>query len=73
MYELIIKEQFDRSFSKIKDFKTKKQILTKILELKTMAPIGKKLVGNPYWSIHIGIGLFMFFTNIAVRSKLLIY
>ncbi|VVB51184.1 Uncharacterised protein [uncultured archaeon] len=19
-----------------------------------MAPIGKKLVGNPYWSIHIG-------------------
>jgi len=54
MYELIIKEQFDKSFSKIKDFKTKKQIWTKILELKTMAPIGKKLVGNPYWSIHIG-------------------
>jgi len=54
MYELIIKEQFDKSFSKIKGLKTKKQIWTKILELKTMAPIGKKLVGNPYWSIHIG-------------------
>jgi len=54
MYELIIKEQFDKSFPKIKDLKPKKQIWTKILELKTMAPIGKKLVGNPYWSIHIG-------------------
>jgi len=50
MYELIIKEQFDKSFSKIKDLKIKKQIWAKILELKTMAPIGKKLVGNPYWS-----------------------
>ena len=54
MYELIIKEQFDKSFSKIRDLKTKKQIWAKILELKTMAPMGKKLVGNPYWSIHIG-------------------
>jgi mRNA-degrading endonuclease RelE of RelBE toxin-antitoxin system len=54
MYELIIKEQFDKSFSKIKDVKTKRQIWNKILELKTRAPIGKKLVGNPYWSIHIG-------------------
>ncbi len=54
MYELIIKEQFDKSFSKIKDVKTKKQIWNKILELKTRAPIGKKLVANPYWSIHIG-------------------
>jgi mRNA-degrading endonuclease RelE of RelBE toxin-antitoxin system len=54
MYELIIKEQFDQSFSKIKDVKIKRQIWNKILELKTRAPIGKKLVGNPYWSIHIG-------------------
>lgn len=45
MYELIIKEQFDKSFSKIKDVKTKRQIWNKILELKTRAPIGKKLVG----------------------------
>jgi len=54
MYELIIKEQFDQSFSKIKDVKTRRQVWNKILELKTRAPIGKKLVGNPYWSIHIG-------------------
>ncbi|KCZ72098.1 cytotoxic translational repressor of toxin-antitoxin stability system [Candidatus Methanoperedens nitroreducens] len=54
MYELIIKEQFDKSFSEIKDVKTKRQVWNKILELKTRAPIDKKLVGNPYWSIHIG-------------------
>ena len=54
MYELIIKEQFDHSFSKIKDIKIKKQVWKKVLELKTRAPIGKKLVGNPYWSIRIG-------------------
>ncbi len=48
MYELIIKEQFDKSFSKIRDVKIKKQIWNKILELKTRAPIGKKLVGSPY-------------------------
>jgi hypothetical protein len=35
MDELIIKEQFDKSFSKIRDFKIKKQIWTKILEQKT--------------------------------------
>ncbi len=54
MYELIIKEQFDKSFSAIKDNQVKRRIWKKVLELKTRAPIGKKLVGNPYWSIHIG-------------------
>ncbi|MCK4796910.1 MAG: type II toxin-antitoxin system RelE/ParE family toxin [Spirochaetes bacterium] len=54
MYELIIKEQFDSSFSKLKDVKIKKQVWNKVLELKTRAPIGKKLVGNHYWSIHVG-------------------
>jgi mRNA-degrading endonuclease RelE of RelBE toxin-antitoxin system len=54
MYELIIKEEFDRSFSRLKDVKIEKQIWNKVLELKTRAPIGKKLVGNPYWSIHVG-------------------
>ncbi len=55
MYELIIKEQFDKSFSKMKDFKTKKQIWTKILELKTMADRqkigGKSILVNTYWKI----------------------
>ncbi len=54
MYKLIIKEQFDHSFSKIKDAKIKKQVWKKVLELKRRAPIGKKLVGNPYWSIRVG-------------------
>ncbi len=54
MYELIIKDQFDKSFSKIKDIKVKRHIWKKVSELKTRAPIGKKLVGNPYWSIRVG-------------------
>jgi len=53
MYTLIFSEQFDKSFSKIKDKRIQKQIWNKILELEIRAPIGKKLKGNPYWSIHI--------------------
>ena len=53
MYTLIFTDQFDKSFSKIKDKNIKKQLWKKILELEKRAPIGKKLKGNPYWSIHI--------------------
>ena len=30
-----------------------KRIWEKIIELENRAPIGKKLRGNPYWSIHV--------------------
>ena len=54
MFNLILSELFDKTFSKLKDNPAKKQIWKKILELENRAPIGKKLRGNPYWSIHIG-------------------
>lgn len=50
---LIFTEQFEKSFSKIKDTGIQKQIWNKILQLEDRAPLGKKLKGNPYWSIHI--------------------
>jgi len=53
MNKLHISESFDSSFSKLKDKSTKKQIWKKILELEYRIPIGKKLKGNPYWSIHV--------------------
>ncbi len=53
MHTLIFTEEFDKSFSKIRDRIVQKQIWNKILELEERAPIGKKLKGNPYWSIHI--------------------
>ena len=53
MFTTIISTQFEKSFSKIKDNQIKKQIWKKINELELRAPIGKKLKGNPFWSIHI--------------------
>ncbi|MEK6863926.1 MAG: type II toxin-antitoxin system RelE/ParE family toxin [Nanoarchaeota archaeon] len=53
MYPLIFTEKFDKSFSKIKDKIIKEQIWNKIKELEERAPLGKKLKGNPFWSIHI--------------------
>ncbi len=53
MYTLVFTEQFEKSLSKLKDAVLKKQIWKKILELEKRSPIGKKLKGNPFWSIHI--------------------
>ena len=53
MSTLLFSEQFEKSFSKIDDKNIKKQIWNKIQELEQRAPLGKKLKGNPYWSIHI--------------------
>ena len=53
MFTLLFSEQFEKSFSKIKDKELQKQIWSKIKELEGKAPLGKKLKGNPYWSIHI--------------------
>ena len=53
MFTLIFSEQFDKSFSKIKDKEIQKQIWNKIQELEARAPIGKKLKSNPFWSIHV--------------------
>jgi mRNA-degrading endonuclease RelE of RelBE toxin-antitoxin system len=53
MFDIIFTEQFDKSFSKIKDNVSKKQIWKKIQELEERAPMGKKLKGNPYWSLRV--------------------
>jgi len=53
MVILIFTEQFDKSFSKIVNKEIQKQIWNKLSELEQRAPLGKKLKGNPYWSIHI--------------------
>lgn len=52
-YDLIFTQQFERSFSKLKDNILEQQVWKKIKELEKRAPLGKKLKGNPYWSIHI--------------------
>lgn len=53
MYILIFSQNFEKSFSKVKDLAIKRQIWNKIIELEERAPLGKKLKGNPYWSIHV--------------------
>lgn len=53
MFILLFSEQFEKSFSKIDDKNIRQQIWNKIQELEQRAPLGKKLKGNPYWSIHI--------------------
>jgi|TARA_Y100000310_G_scaffold309740_1_gene354182 mRNA-degrading endonuclease RelE of RelBE toxin-antitoxin system len=53
MFTLLFSEQFEKSFSKIDNKNIRKQIWKKIQELEQKAPLGKKLKGNPYWSIHI--------------------
>ncbi len=54
MYTLIFTEQFDKSFTKVRDRQVKKQIWNKILQLEERAPLGKKLKSKPYWSVHVG-------------------
>ncbi len=54
MNTLLFTESFDSSFSRLKDRRMQRQIWKKVLQLETLAPLGKKLKGNPYWSIHVG-------------------
>ena len=44
---------YDTLIMEILDKKLQKQIWGKMQELEQRAPIGKKLKGNPYWSIHV--------------------
>ncbi|MBD3259502.1 type II toxin-antitoxin system mRNA interferase toxin, RelE/StbE family [Candidatus Woesearchaeota archaeon] len=53
MFSLIFSDSFEKSFSKIKDYTARKQIWKKIQDLEKRAPLGKKLKGNPFWSIHV--------------------
>jgi len=53
MFTLIFTEQFDKSFSKIGYRIAQKQIWNKVCQLEKRAPLGKKLRGNPYWSMHV--------------------
>ena len=52
MNTLVFTEQFEKAFSKIPK-ELKQQIWKKVQQLEERAPLGKKLKGNPYWSIHI--------------------
>ena len=54
MFTLHFSVPFEKSFSALRDAKLQQQIWRKIQELKHRAPMGKKLKGNPYWSLHIG-------------------
>jgi addiction module RelE/StbE family toxin len=53
MNKIILSEQFEKSFDKIKDKTIIQQAWHKIQELKNRAPIGKKLKGHPFWSIRV--------------------
>ncbi|HLD19321.1 MAG TPA: type II toxin-antitoxin system RelE/ParE family toxin [Candidatus Nanoarchaeia archaeon] len=52
-YEIIYSEDFEHSFSRIKQKELQNQIIIKIQQLKERAPLGKKLQGNSYWSVHV--------------------
>jgi len=54
MFILFLSERFEKSFSNIRDTEIRKQIWKKVCQLEIHAPLGKKLKGNPYWSLHIG-------------------
>ena len=55
MFILHYKPLFYKDLDKVvKDKLVRKQIIDKTLELENRAPIGKKLQGNPFQSIHVG-------------------
>ncbi len=55
MYILEYKPLFYNDIEKgVKDRVIRKQIINKTLELEDRAPLGKKLVNCPYWSIPVG-------------------
>ena len=54
MNSLYYKPAFYKDLEKkIKDKTIRKQIINKTLVLEHYAPIGKKLVDHPYWSVHV--------------------
>jgi mRNA-degrading endonuclease RelE of RelBE toxin-antitoxin system len=53
MFNLFYREAFYKDLKKIKDKTIVNQIIKKTFQLEKRAPIGKKLVGYPYWSIHV--------------------
>ena len=54
MFRLLFREAFGKSLSKLRDKEARGRVLGKIEELKERAPLGKKLFGYSYWSIHVG-------------------
>ena len=53
MYDLEFEKDFIKAFSKIKNKVIRKQIYSKLKELKLRVPIGKKLHNNIYWSLKV--------------------
>ncbi|GAI26216.1 unnamed protein product, partial [marine sediment metagenome] len=55
MNTLSYKPTFYKDLEKnVKDRLIRKQIIDKTFELEKRAPIGKRLKGYPFWSIHVG-------------------
>ncbi|MFW6383596.1 MAG: type II toxin-antitoxin system RelE family toxin [Nanoarchaeota archaeon] len=53
MNRLYFREAFFRRFNKINDKRVQEEIKKKINQLKARSPIGKKLSGQPYWSLRV--------------------
>jgi mRNA-degrading endonuclease RelE of RelBE toxin-antitoxin system len=53
MYNLTFRESFFKSLKSVKDKRILGDISRKIEQLKYRAPLGKKLIGNPFWSIRV--------------------
>jgi len=53
MFNLIFTEQYGEDLVEL-DLHTQKQIDNKIQQLKFRPLLGKRLIGYPYWSLHIG-------------------
>ena len=53
MFALVFTEKYDEELTKL-EIAVQKQIDKKIRQLEFRPLLGKRLVGYPYWSIHIG-------------------
>ncbi len=53
MFKLIFSKDYEEELGKLEP-STQKQIDKKVQQLEFRPLLGKRLVGHPYWSIHIG-------------------
>ena len=53
MFALVFTEKYEEELTKL-EIAVQKQIDKKIRQLEFRPLLGKRLVGYPYWSIHIG-------------------
>ncbi len=53
MFKLLFRESFYNDLKRIRDTVLVRRIKDKVLELENHG-LGKKLAGNPYWSLRVG-------------------